>query len=178
MKVAVIDIETTDFLDKGGSIVEIGICQLDFKTGGIEPIFDEVINENGFEEDNHVKDWIFENSDLTINDVYAAKSLEHYRIVLQLILTNYRVTSYNQKFDMAYLRDRGFIIDELFDDPMLLATDICKLPGNFGNYKWPKVTEAYKHFFPDKEYNEKHRAYQDAVDEAIILYKIKQGESK
>lgn len=28
---------------------------------------------------------------------------------------------------------------------MHATTDICKLPGNYGNFKWPKLSEAYKH---------------------------------
>lgn len=30
---------------------------------------------------------------------------------------------------------------------MKSSTNICKLPGNYGKYKWPKLTEAHKHFF-------------------------------
>jgi DNA polymerase III epsilon subunit-like protein len=27
------------------------------------------------------------------------------------------------------------------------TTNICKLPGNYGKFKWPKLTEAHQHFF-------------------------------
>lgn len=30
---------------------------------------------------------------------------------------------------------------------MLLTTPICRIPNAFGKYKWPKLTEAYEHFF-------------------------------
>lgn len=30
---------------------------------------------------------------------------------------------------------------------MLAMTEICKLPGNYGKYKWPQLQEAYKHIF-------------------------------
>lgn len=30
---------------------------------------------------------------------------------------------------------------------MKATTDLCKLPGRYGDYKWPKLVEAYKHLF-------------------------------
>lgn len=30
---------------------------------------------------------------------------------------------------------------------MHATTLLCKLPGNYGDYKWPKLTEAHKHLF-------------------------------
>jgi DNA polymerase-3 subunit epsilon len=30
---------------------------------------------------------------------------------------------------------------------MLKSTDLCKLPGNYGSYKWPKLLELHKHLF-------------------------------
>ena len=27
------------------------------------------------------------------------------------------------------------------------TTQLCKLPGNYGDFKWPKLTEAHKHLF-------------------------------
>ena len=30
---------------------------------------------------------------------------------------------------------------------MKATTPICKLPGNYGDYKWPKLQEAHKHIF-------------------------------
>jgi DNA polymerase III subunit epsilon len=32
---------------------------------------------------------------------------------------------------------------------MLNTTEVCKLPGKFGKYKWPKLIEAYQHIFHD-----------------------------
>lgn len=30
---------------------------------------------------------------------------------------------------------------------MKSTTQICRLPGNYGDFKWPKLTEAHKHLF-------------------------------
>ena len=40
----------------------------------------------------------------------------------------------------ATIRDSGFCT-------MQAMTPICKLPGNYGDYKWPKLQEAHQHAF-------------------------------
>ena len=58
---------------------------------------------------------------------------------------------------------------------MLVSTPVLKLPGRHGNYKWPKVQEACYYFFPHRsDYIEAHRAYDDAVHEAEIVYELYQ----
>lgn len=42
---------------------------------------------------------------------------------------------------------------------MKATTEICKLPGKYG-YKWPRMTEAYAHFF-GKEFDGAHDAMAD-----------------
>ena len=57
---------------------------------------------------------------------------------------------------------------------MKLSTDICKIPSSRG-YKWPKVQEAWEHFFGDTGYIETHRGADDAFHDADIvmeLYKL------
>ena len=54
-KILVIDIETTGFQKQGGSIVEVGIVELDLETGKAEIIFDSlcresILSERHFEE--------------------------------------------------------------------------------------------------------------------------------
>ena len=43
---------------------------------------------------------------------------------------------------------------------MLKGTSICKLPGRYGNFKWPKLTELYKYLF-NEEYTGAHGALAD-----------------
>lgn len=43
---------------------------------------------------------------------------------------------------------------------MTAMTDICKLPGNYGKYKWPKLQEAHKHAF-GAEFEGAHDAMAD-----------------
>ena len=91
---------------------------------------------------------------------------------VQEIFDKYPATAYNKKFDFDFLRDRGLVIRDL-PCPMILATDICKIPhaNGYGN-KWPKVQEAWDFFFPDTGYIEKHRGANDAEHEALIVHEL------
>ena len=57
---------------------------------------------------------------------------------------------------------------------MIAATPLVNLPPNPGRStpKWPKVEEAWEHFFPDVAYIEQHRGADDAVHEAKIVYEL------
>lgn len=58
---------------------------------------------------------------------------------------------------------------------MVMSTPLCKLPAlhfSHGDYKWPKVEEAWEHFFPEIEYIEQHRGADDALHEAKIVYEL------
>jgi DNA polymerase III subunit epsilon len=43
---------------------------------------------------------------------------------------------------------------------MQAMTPVCKLPGNYGDYKWPKLQEAHKHAF-GTEFDGAHDALAD-----------------
>lgn len=176
-KILVLDIETTGFLQKKGSIVEIGIVELNLENGEVKEVYDSLCKESIFSE-NHTKEpfgWIFQNSDLKPEDVENAPDFEIVKKEVQDILDLYPLgcTAFNNAFDFGYLKDRGIIIKAL-PCPMKLSTDICKLPHRNGRsgYKWPKVEEAFDHFFPDNNYTEKHRGADDAFHEAMIVYEL------
>jgi len=167
-KIIIIDIETTDFLNKGGLIVEVGIVELDLTNGNRTPIYNRLVCEEGFGEE-HKGAWIFSNSSLKYEDVLKAEPLDARK--LQEILAKYHATAYNKKFDFDFLSSRGLGINEL-PCPMIALTPVCKLPGKFGKYKWPKVQEAWDILFPNVPYVEEHRGYDDALHEALLVYKL------
>lgn len=180
-KILVLDIETTGFLNKGGSIVEIGIVELDLKDGIVREVYNSLCKESIFNE-KHTKEpfgWIFRNSDLKIEDVLNARPFGEVKHEVQQILNNYPngCTAYNNEFDFGFLTSRGLKFPKKLPCPMKLSTNICKLPNKhgFSGYKWPNVEEAFNHFIPDNDYIEKHRGVDDAKHEAIIvneLYKL------
>ena len=168
MKIAVVDIETTGFNPRDDCLVEIGIVELDLETGEKRVLFDQIVREDHYTEE-HANSWVFSNSDLTHEEVMAASPLDFETV--QDILIKYSATAYNKKFDFGFLEYRGFVINSLLC-PMIVATDVCRIPGRFGGNKWPTVTEAYNFLFGDDSYVEKHRGIEDAMDEADIVYEL------
>jgi DNA polymerase III epsilon subunit-like protein len=178
-KILVIDIETTGFLNQEGSIVEVGIVSLDLRSGLIDIIFSSVCQEEIFCE-SHCKPplgWIFENSRLEVKAVEKAPAFSDLKPIVQTIINNYSLgaTAFNRDFDFAFLEDRGVQFPKKLPCPMLVATPICKcLPKRYGQYKWPKVEEAWQYFFPGVQYVEQHRGADDALHEALIVWELYQ----
>lgn len=56
-------------------------------------------------------------------------------------------------------------------DTMKLGTNITRLPGKFGNYKYPKLSELYFHFFRE-EMKGAHDAKQDILNTMKCYYCI------
>ena len=180
MRIAVLDIETTSIKPHLGTIIEVGICLLDLKTGFISKLLDTTVREKHFETQYGGESlktcWVFQNTDLTIETIRNSPAWEDIVGKIQTIFKKFPITAYNKEFDFKFFKDRGLSIPHELPCPMIQATSVLKLPGTYEKYKWPKVQEAWDHFFPDqKTYQETHRAYDDAMHEAEIilaLYKI------
>lgn len=175
-EILVLDIETSGFLNKGGSIVEIGIVSLDLESGDIKEVFNSLVKEPILDEKHQQAPfgWIFKNSDLKFSDLENAPTANEVFPKVQKIIDSYPngITAYNKKFDFDFLKDRGLTISKELDCPMHLSTNVCEIPGKFGNIKWPNVEEAYKFFFPNEKYVEEHRGLDDAKHEAKIIHEL------
>lgn len=172
-KILVIDIESTGFLDNGGLIVEVGIVSLNVKNGKIKVLFDRVCREEGMGP-HHTRGkygWIFQNSDLTYEEVMAADTLESMKPTIQKIINKYPrgATAFNKKFDFGFLVDRGIVVPVEAPCIMLEAMNVCKIPGKYSRYKWPNVEEAWS-IIMKTPYTEAHRGADDAKHEAQIAY--------
>jgi len=175
--IAIVDIETTGFLNQKGLIVEIGIVSLNLNTGEIKEEFGSLVREASLNP-VHAKPpygWIFSNSTLTYEDVAKAPLLVDQFQKIQDVFDKYPVglTAYNAAFDLPFLRSRSFTFKPL-PCPMLAATPVVNLPPNPGRStpKWPKVEEAWDFLFGDTGYIESHRALDDARHEAEIVYEL------
>jgi len=176
-KIAIIDIETTDIKTEG-CIIEIGIVELDLMTGETRILFDSLVKEPLFG-DIHKNSWIFFNSDLKFEDVINAPGLDHVKDEIQEILNQYSLTAYNNAFDFGFMESRGFTIKKDIPDIMVVAKEACKIMYTKGGYKIPKMQEAWDNLFPNTNYREAHRAVDDAIHEAEILFEMyKRGEYK
>jgi len=165
-KILVIDIETTQFLQKGGSIVEIGAVELNLDNGEITEVFNSLLREPILTA-AHRDAWIFSNSDLTVEMVRDAPEASLIYPQVQYIIDQYPLgcTAYNRNFDVDFLVSRGIRFGKLLPCPMWLCQ---KLMGG----KNPNVSKAYKFLFPESEYVEAHRGCDDAKHEAEICYEL------
>lgn len=174
-KIAVVDIETTALKSEIGTIVEVGICELNLQDGNIEKLIDTVVCETDFNRSRAAHAWVFQNSSLTVEDVLNAPSWELIKPQITQIFNDYPVTAYNLQFDLTWLRDRGVKLGKVLLDPMIESTNILQLPSknpNYSSFKWPTVEECWQWYFPDVEYVELHRAYDDCFHEAQIFHKM------
>lgn len=176
MNIAVVDIETASinprikFKVENDIICEIGIVKLDLESGEITNLFDQICHE---EKCCSPKSWIFKHSDLTYSEIAESTYLDDVKEEIQSIFNEYPVTAWNQQYDFRRLEhpSRGFTINNKFWDPMIMLTNLIKIPHPHRNgYKYPSVPEGWKYFNPDTKFVHKHRAIQDARDEAQIIY--------
>ena len=178
MQIAVVDIETTGRTPTEGTIVEIGIAMLDLRTHFISKLFDSVVREDTFlkvyEATSIAESWVFQNSNLKLDDVLEAPLWTQVRVKIQRILNHFPVTAYNKDFDFGFLKSRGLKIPRELPCPMKVATPVLKLPPryNYHDFKYPSVEESWNYFFPNQPYVEDHRAYDDASHEAEIVYQL------
>ncbi|MHA1776886.1 MAG: 3'-5' exonuclease [Promethearchaeota archaeon] len=179
MQIAVLDIETTGTTPRNGTIIEIGIAMLDLKTHFISKLFDSLCKEpeflTRFEADRLENCWIFQNSTLTVKKILAAPTWDEVAPKIQRILNKFPATTYNKAFDFGFLKAKGIKIPRELPCPMIEATPYFKLPPRIEGteYKWPSVQECWGFLFLDYTYyTEIHRAYDDAVHEAEIIYEF------
>ena len=173
LKILVVDLETTGFLAQGGKIVECGIVSLDLASGLIEVIYDKVFNP-GLTDDELNASWIVKNGYMTIDEIKSGCSIgDEIEAIQHIINSNDNgLTAYNRGFDIPFMESVGLKFNKLLPCPMIACTDICRIPGSRGGFKWPKFEEAYFHFFPESGYNEQHRAKDDASHEAMLIHKL------
>lgn len=166
VKILVVDLETSSLSPKKGQIVEIGMALLDVNTGNIKRLYESLVyNGDGLDEDA----WIFKNSDLTPEQVYDAKPLD--KEVVQSYLNDYPVTAFNRPFDFSFLEAAGLNIPNKYECVMQIAKETLQSRQRIS------MEKAYRKLFSD-EYVEKHRAMEDAVDEAKILHECLLRRSK
>ena len=180
--VFVLDTETTGLCGyPRDRVVDIAICKVNFDTAKIEEVYSSVVGHDVDKWDIDQKNaWIFQNTDLKLEDVKNAPPLEEIASDVQDILKGNVVTSYNVGFDfrkfLNYNPWKLGLHSHIGPCIMLAATDICKIPGYGEDYKWPKLQEAYDLITVDDPVGIKgrqtHRALSDAVMASWILLEL------
>jgi len=107
-------------------------------------------------------------------EVKKAPLLDDLMPDLDNIFNSHSVTSFDKTFDLGFLKARGINIPYELPCIMKAVKNLLKIqfPSNTKKYKWSKCEEAWEFFFPNSFYIEKHRALDDALHEATILFEI------
>lgn len=171
-KILAIDIETTGLNKAKYHIVEIGIAELDLKTGEREIIYDKRVWEKGVTIAEICASWFYENSDFIPEDMCRARSLNVDEIQEIINAHPNGAAAFNCTFDFGWLESRGLSFPRKLPDPMRIARDIVGALDKNGRIKNPNVEEAHEYFFPGSGYIEKHRAADDALHEVEIIFKL------
>jgi len=174
--ILIVDLETTDLSPKKGYIVEIGITALNIMTGARVILLDRVCHQPGITKADCDRSWIVNNSTLTTEDIRLSTRFE--KLNVQGIIDKYPrgITAFNSKFDFDFLSAAGINLGLKLPCIMKSLTGEVGALNKNGRVKWPKVDEAWQHFFKDSDYRETHRASDDAYHEAALAYEaIKLG---
>ena len=89
------------------------------------------------------------------------------------------LVAYNADFDMRMLAieaDRTMVLEPWRKlpvvDPMHICTSICQLPGQYGDYKWPKLAEAFEKVV-GRPWVQNHTALDDVRALATLYFKLR-----
>lgn len=108
-------------------------------------------------------------------DVANAPTFADYADRLAALFANTHVAvGHNLDFDRKVLENeftrvgkpRAFLPSQTFDT-MTAGVDLCRLPGKSG-YKYPTLTELYRHFF-NTEFANAHHALDDVIATAKVM---------
>ena len=173
---------TTNFHDPAyagkpnGRVVELGIVCLDLDTlqvGGIGAWQFKDPEATGLE-------WVYTNTDLPFRRG-CWNSREWTDNYLAGLLDGQYTTAFNWTFFDKIMLDRD--LPQLsssvvwIEDIMIAADRIDQIPrklhdSSSGKAWWPSVQTTYNYLYPDEPMVERHRAYDDAWQEARILAKL------
>lgn len=174
MRIFVVDVETDSVKPQLANILEIGMASVDLSTGEIELLFDTLVCPPGLDGmEPWLNCWFMQNSHVDPADIRKAPKLADLKVGIEAYLALGPVTAYNLSFDLAVLNHNGIVTGQTWSCLMLTTKDILKLPGRYGDYKYPKFSELFSYFSPNTPFIEKHRAGYDSIHEArlaLVLY--------
>lgn len=182
MEIFVVDTETTglDGYPKD-VIVEIAICKVDTKSKTVEEVYNSIVGHDVKSWDLDRKHaWIFDNSTLKLSMVASAKPEKEVVEEVQKLLKDKYVTSFNVSFDFSlFLSHEPWKLDEVVKNIenciMVRATPVCEIKGDYDDYKWPTLEEAYEMLCkgnPAKIEDQTHRALDDTLMASHILLSL------
>ncbi|MBR6038730.1 MAG: hypothetical protein IKP53_08435 [Candidatus Methanomethylophilaceae archaeon] len=182
MKILVVDTETTGL--EGcpyDLLVDFAAVEADTSAGTVRPVYTQTVGYDVSKWGPELRSsWIFKNSDLTVEEVGAARPLAAVAREVRSLLYRTRCTSYNVPFDFGkfLLRQPWGVRPWLCPDIMLRAHALVDGDYEFddGSTSWPKLSKSYAELCPDDPGgiggSQRHRALEDAVMAAHVLLEL------
>lgn len=178
----IFDTETTGFIQKGlpltdplqPKILQLAFMQVDSENFEVQNVVSLFINHDNLTIPQEAKNIHHIDEEkcrlLGVTESYALHIFE------RLWNQSDRHFAYNVQYDVDLIRcallrlNRGELDAKLGHtiDVMEPFTNLCKLPGKYGKYKWPKLEEAYDFCFKTKP-PLSHNALADVHATAKIL---------
>lgn len=178
------DTETTGFVKKGALVqdgqarcVQLAALLCD-KDGKELDRISEIIKPEGF---------VIPEQVARIHGITQERALAEGKDRIQ-VLTRFQgmfelaslIVAHNFDYDRSIMEIEEAYSNGLFDwsgrpscyCTMKATTPVCKIPSARGGYKWPKLMEAYKHFF-GKEFDKAHDAFADMVAMKEVFLELK-----
>jgi len=161
-------------------IVDIAICEVDLDDHTVKEVYSSIVGHDISEWTDKRDAWIFKNTDLTVEMVKDAPPLHKVVYEVRDLLDGKCVTSYNVGFDMdRFLNAKPWRLNQIARIKpciMLASVDVCKIPGYYNQYKWPKLQEAYNIVTENDpagiKGNQTHRALSDTLMASCILLSL------
>ena len=172
MMILVVDTETDNVKPYLANILEIGMASVDLSSGKIELLFDTLVCPEGPE--YWCSCWFINNSGVDPDLVRHAPKFADIKDGIEAYLSIAPVTAFNLSFDLQVLNKHYVRAPMTWPCLMLTTKNILKLPGHYGDWKFPKFSEAWDYFFPTEPFEEKHRAGHDALHEAKLALALYQ----
>lgn len=190
-RVLVLDTETTGLFGAPKDlVVDIGICEAVLSTGTVKDIYSSIVGYDVTEwPDEMCHSWIFENTDLTVDMVAAAKPFLQVKQEVAKLLRGEFITCYNVQYDLdKFLYMPPWNLKTTFlevRDIMFSARDICRLPNvdpRIAEYRYPKLDFAYEKILAGADPagihgKQDHRALSDArVASHLMIRMFRDGQ--
>lgn len=182
LEIYVLDTETTGLEGyPGDHVVDVAVCRVLPYRGTVEPVLSTVVGHDVSSWPQVQKEaWIFQNTDMTLEMVSQATPATFVAAELRSLLEGRMVTSFNVGFDFdRFLFHRPWDLREavhLTPCIMLRAMPVCKLPGTYDVYKWPRLQQAYDMLVDgdpaDIGEEQRHRAMEDALMASHVLLEL------
>ncbi len=169
--VLVVDVETTSTNPQRAHILEIGMALADLESGKVDEVGDSLVCPDCPEEE-WVNCWFMEHSGLDPQAIRNAPKWEVIRPQVVSWCAVWPVTAFNRSYDVQVLYRHGVPTPMRAPCLMMACKDTLRLRGFYGDYKYPKFSEAWAYFFPDRPFEDKHRAGHDAVCEAELAVEM------